>query len=522
MPASKRPLADAVQETLASKRGVGATEPPSDDNPIRIDEERGHVENDIKEQIKHYEKEIADINRKETMLKIIVKEMTEQEDKLEKIAQNIVNYKGYQFPGPKKIFGSEPNLYGSFENELDDVLQQIPINSKNDLRMKTLPKLEKSDLDVINWPGIIRDWSNYSIYWNKEIEEAAECRELSKMLSEVENGMQQAVAEYNAVQTRKSTIQLYDENRNCSDNIRHIEQTDLSKKLEQLIRESFAKKASLEKLKAEEKFLKESKQQREDLLKSIQEESSADLLKCSVCVEPMTNGEQSLRCPQQFGSCGHTVCATCMPQFKARNSPYQWTCHECRTPSDKVLTNWALMKLIKEIPGQPQRVVVEAPKAVPIAPDGWRLERNPDADVLRGLWEDYERRRDNGALIAPFPAAWAPVALPLIPPALVALPALAPAPVAMAPIPPAPVAFPPVALGPVALVPQPVPVLAAQLAPAPREERAVIEEERQVEEEHVPVADVQEQMDDDLEIIAVRIREPQQVVENRVEYIVLD
>ncbi|EGT48840.1 hypothetical protein CAEBREN_01181 [Caenorhabditis brenneri] len=478
MPASKRPLADAVQETPASKRGVGATEPPSDDNPVvrllreciqkqraniacvennlkmwrhrfirlqphmqfqlRIEEERGHVENAIKEQIKHYEKEIADANRKETMLKFIVKEMTEQEDKLEKIAQDIVNYKGYQFPGSKKVFGNEPNL-GSFENELDDALQRIPINSKNDLGMKTLPKLEKSDLDVINWPGIIRDWSNYSICWNKEIEEAAECRELSKMLSEVENEMQQAVAEYNTVQTRKISIQLYDENWNRSDNIRHIEQTDLS-------------------------------------------------------------------------SCGHTVCATCMPQFKARNSPYQWTCHECRTPSDKVLTNWALMKLIKEIPGQPQRVVVEAPKAIPIAPDGWRLERNPDADVLRGLWENYERRRVNGDLIAPFPAGLAAVALPIIPPALVPLPLLAPAPVAMAPIAP----------GPVALIPQPVPVLAAQLAPAPREERGVIEEERQVEEEHVPVADVQEQMDDDLEIIAVRIRERQQVVENGVEYIVLD
>ncbi|EGT38044.1 hypothetical protein CAEBREN_22550 [Caenorhabditis brenneri] len=47
-------------------------------------------------------------------------------------------------------------------------------------------------------------------------------------------------------------------------------------------------------------------------------------------------------------SCGHTVCATCMMQFKAQEFPFHWACHQCRTLSDRVLTNWSLMQLIRE------------------------------------------------------------------------------------------------------------------------------------------------------------------------------
>ncbi|EGT38042.1 hypothetical protein CAEBREN_11297 [Caenorhabditis brenneri] len=28
--------------------------------------------------------------------------------------------------------------------------------------------------------------------------------------------------------------------------------------------------------------------------------------------------------------------------------PFHWACHQCRTPSDRVLTNWSLMQLIRE------------------------------------------------------------------------------------------------------------------------------------------------------------------------------
>ncbi|EGT53090.1 hypothetical protein CAEBREN_06004 [Caenorhabditis brenneri] len=241
--------------------------------------------------------------------------------------------------------------------ELNDALQRIPANTRDDSEMETLPKLRKTDLDDIEWPEMIHNWTPYSIYWNTGVEEADECLKLNEEIQILEEKLEKARLDYGEVQTRKHNIKLYDE-----------------------------------------------------------------------VIYPMLFQ----------GSCGHTVCATCMAQFKAPQPPYHWKCHECRAPSDKVLTNWALMQLIKEIPGQPLREIVNSPQAVPIVPAPWRLEQRHDA-------------------VQP-PVAAAPVAAAPVVPAPVA-----PAPVAPAPVAPAPVAAAPVAAAPVA----PAPVAPAQVAPAP-------------------------------------------------------
>ncbi|CAL2048346.1 unnamed protein product [Caenorhabditis brenneri] len=72
-------------------------------------------------------------------------------------------------------------------------------------------------------------------------------------------------------------------------------------------------------------------------------------LKCPVCLESLTRGEQSTRCPKLFGSCGHMACAACMEKIK-KGATYN--CPDCRTNSDKTPTNWALMQMIKETPAQ--------------------------------------------------------------------------------------------------------------------------------------------------------------------------
>ncbi|CAL2039449.1 unnamed protein product [Caenorhabditis brenneri] len=425
-----------------------------------IEKDRLELQNFIKEQINYYENEIAGQTREETMLKLVVAEQQEQENQLETIQHKIAEYKGSSFQGSKKIVESEPNPYGPYEEELYGALQQIPAITRDDLKMENLPKLRKTDLDDIEWPEMIYNWTPYSIYWNTGFEEADECRKLNEKIQDLEEKLEKARLEYGEVQAIKHSIKLYDEDRNCpihADHIRNSEDTELTEKLEHLIRKSFEKKAFIEKLKVDKRFLDASREQREDLMKWIQQEMNVESLKCSVCFEALTNGEQSERCPQQFGSCGHTVCATCMAQFKARTSPYHWKCHECRAPSDKVLTNWALMQFIKEIPGQPQREVVNAPQAVPIVPAPWRLERIHDVQ----------------APVAPAPVAPAPVAPAPVAPAPVAPVPVAPAPVAPAPVAPAPVAPVPVAPAPLArrlrewapMVPNRV--QRAQLAPAP-------------------------------------------------------
>ncbi|CAL2046293.1 unnamed protein product [Caenorhabditis brenneri] len=445
MPAPKRPRANAHRDSPASKRRGSAKEVSNDkDNSIIkilkecsqkqqhyiacmerfllfnkcrfqrlrchlhhhlvIEMKRARVRNAIEEQIKEYEKELAGQNAKEAMLKLAVKEMSEQEDKLENIVKDIVKHKGHRIQCARKMIRSEPNQYGRYEEELTDALQRVPAINRGDAGMAALPKLREMDLDDIEWPEIIYNWSHYSIYWNSELEEATVCRSLNERIKILNRQLEEEVSDYKEVQTRKYTIKLYDESFNCPihvDRIRNFERTALTEQLEQLILKIFGKKASIEKLEVEKESLEASRKQREDLLKSIQEEMNTDSLKCSVCFEALTNGEQSLRCPQQFGSCGHTVCATCMTQFKARDSPYHWTCPQCRAPSDKVLTNWALMQLIKEIPGQAQRVMVETPQAVPIVPAEFRLERRRDPEpVLQEeviLMEDIddimERRR---------------------------------------------------------------------------------------------------------------------------------
>ncbi|CAL2046819.1 unnamed protein product [Caenorhabditis brenneri] len=405
-----------------------------------IEMKRGSVRNSIEKQIEEYEKELGGLHPKETMLKLTVKEMSEQEDKLEKIVNDIVKHKGYVLQSARKKVDSEPGQYGPYKEELTNALQRVPTINRDDAGMEALPKLREQDLDHVEWPEMIYNWSQYSIHWNSEFEEATVCRSLNERVKILNEQLEEEASDYKEVQARKYTINLYDENRNCpihADHIRNFERTARTEVLEQLIHRTFEKKASIERLKKEEKSLEASKKQREDLLKSIQEEMNTDSLKCSVCFEALTNGEQSLRCPQQFGSCGHTVCANCMTRFKAPTSPYHWTCHQCRAPSDKVLTNWTLMQLIKEVPGQPQREVMDAHQAVPIVPAPWRLEQREDREPilqeervrnevpnmrdLDRIFEDHRRRLEVlRAPVAPRPVVppprpWDPLVDPLAP-----------------------------------------------------------------------------------------------------------
>ncbi|EGT42278.1 hypothetical protein CAEBREN_04232 [Caenorhabditis brenneri] len=279
----------------------------------------------------------------------------------------------------------KPSPYGSYEEELYDALQQIPVSTRDNSIMETLPKLRKTDLEDIEWPEMVHNWTPYSIYWNTAFEEADECRNLNERIQDLDEKLEKARLDYGGIQSRKLSIKLLDENRHCpfhADQFRNFEDTELREKLVSLIRKSFEKKAFIEKL-------------------------------------------------------------------KARTSPYHWKCHECRAPSDKVLTNWALMQLIKEIPGQPQREVVNAPQAVPIVPTPWRLERVVD-NINRG---QADRAPVAQAPVAPAPVAQAPVAPAPVAPAPVAPAPVAPAPVVQAPVAPAPVAPAPVAPAPGAPAP---------------------------------------------------------------------
>ncbi|EGT41685.1 hypothetical protein CAEBREN_23517 [Caenorhabditis brenneri] len=421
---------------------------------LRIGENRDGVNNSIEQQIEWYEKEIGYQNSKEGMLKIIVEEMAEQENTLEKIVKDVVQYKDYKLQNPKEIGERKSNLHGSLSKQFTDAFKLVPLTSRDDSEMESLPKLEKEDLNEIEWPEMNLDWTKYSIYWNREFYEAAECRKLNEQISILEKKLEKAVSDYCSIQTKKCCIESHDKNHNChihNNNIRETERTVLS-------------------------------------------------------------------------SCGHTVCATCMEHLKATVFPYQWTCHECQAPSDKIVTNWALMKLIKEIPGQPQREVVRVHEAVPIVPAGWRLEQrhhvepvNQDLQALvdnvgeriRNIIERNEiilRRLQEPNRIFEHPG---PVALGAL---AVAAPAAAPPP----------------------LIPlQPAPVLAAQVVEDNDDEPGVILEVAPeavvAPAPHVLVAPRREQMDVEPAVRPEQIDDqhvvrPEQIEENGdvIEYIVLD
>ncbi|CAL2052251.1 unnamed protein product [Caenorhabditis brenneri] len=575
MPASKRSLSDAAQDDIAPKRRGKATEVISDDprDPtsqnavdvnsivkllqecsqkqksyivslgktlvswehrykriqlhmeyqLRIGEKGVGVNNSIEQQIEWYEKEIGYQNSKEGMLKIIVEEMAEQENTLEKIVKDVVQYKGYKLQNPKEIGKRKSNLHGSLSKQFTDAFKLVPLTSRDDSEMESLPKLEKEDLSEIEWPEMNLDWTKYSMHWNRNFDEAAECRKLNEQISILEKKLEKAVSDYSFIQTKKCCIESHDKSQNCpihNNNIRETERMVLSKKLEQLIMKNFVKKASIEYLEAKEKFLEASKQKREDLLKSIQDKINMGSLKCAVCCEALTNGEKSLRCPQQFGSCGHTVCATCMVHLKATVFPYQWTCHECQAPSDKIVTNWALMKLIKEIRGQPQREVVRVHEAVPIVPDGWRLEQRhhvePVNQDLQALVDNVRERIRN--IIERNEIILRHLQEPdriFVLPGPVALGALA------------------VAAPPPVIAPQPVPVLAARVVEDNDGEPGVLLEVAPeavvAPAPHVLVAPRREQLGVEPAVRLEQIDDqhvlrPEQIDENgdEIEYIVLD
>ncbi|EGT31974.1 hypothetical protein CAEBREN_01574 [Caenorhabditis brenneri] len=98
----------------------------------------------------------------------------------------------WSFLRPNTQILAVPNYWAA--QEWDFVLMVIPIYYAKD----------EKDLDEIDWPEIIRNWSKYSMHWNKEFGEAAKFRKLRKVVSD-----------YRTVQTRKSSIKLYDENCNC-------------------------------------------------------------------------------------------------------------------------------------------------------------------------------------------------------------------------------------------------------------------------------------------------------------------
>ncbi|EGT32011.1 hypothetical protein CAEBREN_23697 [Caenorhabditis brenneri] len=224
-----------------------------------IEMKRGSVRNSIEKQIEEYEKELGGLHPKEAMLKLTVKEMSEQEDKLEKIVRDVVKHKGYMLQYAKKMVHSEPNKYGPYKEELTNALQRVPTINRDDAGMTDLPKLTENDLDDVEWPETIYNWSEYSIHWNSEFEEATVCRSLNEKIKILNEQLEEEASDYKEVQTRKYTIELYDVNRNClihADRIRNFERTARTEQLERLIHKIFEKKASIERLKAEEKILR--------------------------------------------------------------------------------------------------------------------------------------------------------------------------------------------------------------------------------------------------------------------------
>ncbi|EGT49355.1 hypothetical protein CAEBREN_00417 [Caenorhabditis brenneri] len=231
--------------------------------------ERQPVKNAIREQIEKYSKEMAAQNSNEKMLKIFVKEQQKQEDKVQAIHRKVASYKGQTLHDEKKtVEKSEPDLHEPFEKELHDALQQMPVYKRNDEEMAILPTLEKNDLDDIEWPIGMIEWSEYSKYWDRNVEEAAKCRTLNEKIQTLEENVEKASKDFKAAQAQTKNYKLRD--------------LDYSRRL------------------------------------------------------PLRS------------SCGHTVCATCMMQFQDRESPFHWKCHQCRSLSDKVLTNWTVMQLIRE------------------------------------------------------------------------------------------------------------------------------------------------------------------------------
>ncbi|EGT44634.1 hypothetical protein CAEBREN_16254 [Caenorhabditis brenneri] len=276
---------------------------------LQVDQMRLQVRNFTEQQIKEHEQKISSYNRQKIIGKIAIEEMEKQEETVEKIVEEVVKYKRYRLQEAEETVEIEPTPSASYEQELKDALLNIPATFRDDSEMESVPKLKKNDLEEIEFPELIDDWTQYSMHWDKEIEEAAECRKLNEEIHVLSEKLAEVQAVYEGARARKERIMLYDENR-----------------------------------------------------------------KCPIHDKKIRNFERTV-----FSSCGHTVCASCMQQFKDRNSLYQWRCHQCREPSDKVLTNWALMQLIKEVPGQPQREVnLDALREDPIV----RVEDNPFEDLF--------------------------------------------------------------------------------------------------------------------------------------------
>ncbi|EGT42218.1 hypothetical protein CAEBREN_11091 [Caenorhabditis brenneri] len=114
-------------------------------------------------------------------------------------------------------------------------------------------------------------------------------------------------------------------------------------KWESLVKKVHIRKASIATIKQEEGRLSTLQASRDAHLETLRELVNEELYKCEMCLQLMTNGDSSTKCPKIFGSCGHTVCSECMLQFKNGNG---WRCPECRKFSSQICTNWELMRKI--------------------------------------------------------------------------------------------------------------------------------------------------------------------------------
>ncbi|EGT58618.1 hypothetical protein CAEBREN_11716 [Caenorhabditis brenneri] len=180
MPAVKRPRSQHLQGSPTSKRHTAESvnDDSTEDNSIikllkkcsqkqkQIDIDKIPVENAIREQIEKYQKEMAVENK--------------------------------------------PDLYELFEKKLNDALQQATVYKRNDEEMATLPKLAKNDLDNIEWPVGLIEWSCYSKYRNSDVEGAAECRNLNEKIQILVENVEKTLKDSKTAQAQKANYKIRD------------------------------------------------------------------------------------------------------------------------------------------------------------------------------------------------------------------------------------------------------------------------------------------------------------------------
>ncbi|CAL2048345.1 unnamed protein product [Caenorhabditis brenneri] len=187
---------------------------PYIDLQLKKNEDRLHVKKLVSEQMKKYKKELSGLKIQNVLASSNVKEMKDQEEKLEMVHKEVSKFKKCSVQDSDDIEIIELRPYEPYKEELEAALQKIPTFASYESEINNLPKLKKGDLDRILWPEKIFDLSPYSIHWETDFEEAAECRLLDEKLKNCEQSEQQALSEYKLVRTRQVMIELTDKHRN--------------------------------------------------------------------------------------------------------------------------------------------------------------------------------------------------------------------------------------------------------------------------------------------------------------------